>query len=46
MNWASIFLVSVLILGCLIGIVVLLDMLRYRDLQRRLREERERKAEK
>ena len=46
MNWALIFLASLLILGCLVGIVVLLDVLRYRDLQRRLREERERKAEK
>ncbi len=46
MNWALIVLISTLILGCLVGIVVLLDVLRYRDLQRRLREERERKAEK
>ncbi len=46
MNWALIFLESFLILGCLVGLVVLLDVLRYRDLQRRLREERERKAEK
>ena len=46
MNWALIFPVFLLILGCLAGVVVLIDVLRYRDLQRRLREERERKAEK
>ncbi len=46
MSWALIFLASVLIIGCLIGLVVLSDVLRYVDLQRRLREERKRKAEK
>ena len=40
MNWPLIFLVSVLIIGCLVGVVVLLDVLTYMDLQRRLREER------
>ena len=46
MNWALIFLGSLLIMGCLAGVVVLLDVHTYMDLQRRLREERERKAEK
>lgn len=46
MSWALIFLASVLIIGCLIGLVVLRDVLMYMDLQRRLREERKRKAEK
>ena len=45
MTWLLIFLVFALVLGCLIGFVVLLDVLTYRDLQRRLREERERRAE-
>jgi len=43
MNWPLIFLASVIIIGCLVGIVVLLDVLAYMNLQRRLREERERK---
>ncbi len=46
MIWVLIFLVSALIFGCFLGLVVLFDVLRYRDLQRRLRAERERKAEK
>lgn len=46
MNWPLIILVSLLILGCLIGLVVFFDVLTYMDLQRRLREERARKAEK
>ena len=46
MNWPLIILVSLLILGCLVGVVVLFDVLTYMDLQRRLREERARKAEK
>ena len=46
MIWALIFLASVLIIGCLIGLVVLSDLLIYVDLQRRLREEMARKAEK
>jgi len=41
MDWSLIFLTFVLIIGCLIGIVVLFDVLTYRDLMRRLREERE-----
>ncbi len=44
MNWLLIFLVSVLIIGCLVGVFVLLDILTYMDLQRRLK--RERGAEK
>ena len=40
MSWTLIFLLFILIIGCLIGIVVLLDVLTYIDLQRRLREER------
>jgi len=40
MNWPLIFLVSVLIIGCIVGAVVLRDILTYLDLQRRLREER------
>jgi len=40
MNWPLIFLISVLIIGCLVGGVVLRDVLTYLDLQRRLREER------
>ena len=43
MNWPSIFLVSVLIIVCLVGVVVLRDILTYIDLQRRLK--RERRAE-
>lgn len=46
MNWALIILVFLLSLGCLIGVVVIFDVRAYMDLQRRLREERERKAEK
>ena len=46
MNWPLIILVSLLILGCFIGLVVFFDVLTYMDLQRRLREERARKAEK
>lgn len=46
MNWVLIFLVSFLIIGYLVGVVVLRDVLTYMDLQRRLIEERERKAEK
>ena len=46
MIWPLIFLVFALIIGCLFGVVVLLNVLMYMDLQRRLREERERKAEK
>jgi hypothetical protein len=38
--------VVVFVLGCLFGLAVLSDSLVYRDLQRRLREERERRAEK
>ena len=45
MNWPLIFLASFLIIGCFVGFIVLLDVLTYMDLQRRLREERERKAE-
>ncbi|MBA7651341.1 hypothetical protein ES703_59160 [subsurface metagenome] len=41
MNWTLIFLVSFLIIGCLVGVVVLRDVLTYMDLQRWLREERE-----
>jgi hypothetical protein len=33
------FLVATLSLGCFFGLAVLLDLLMYRDLQRRLREE-------
>jgi len=33
-------LASVLIIGCLVGVVVLRDVLTYMDLKRRLREER------
>jgi hypothetical protein len=40
MNWPLIFLLFVLIIGCLVGVVVLRDVLTYMDLQRRLREER------
>ncbi|MBA7680990.1 hypothetical protein ES703_89316 [subsurface metagenome] len=40
MNWSLIFLVSVLIIGLTFGIVVLLDILTYIDLQKRLRKER------
>ena len=40
MNWPLIFLVFVLIIGCLIGVVVLRDILTYMDLQRRLKRER------
>lgn len=40
MNWPLIFLTFVLIIGCLVGVVVLRDVLTYMDLQRRLREER------
>ena len=37
--------VAVLSFGCFLGLVVLLETLMYRDLRRRLREERERKEE-
>ncbi len=40
MNWPLIFLIFVLIIGCLIGVVVLSDILTYLDLQRRLKRER------
>ena len=40
MNWPLIFLLFVLIIGCLVGVVVLRDVLTYMDLQRRLGEER------
>jgi len=40
MIWPLIFLVSFLIIGCLVGVVVVCDVLTYMDLQRRLREER------
>jgi len=40
MNWTLIFLVSVLIIGCFFGVVMLHDVLTYMDLKRRLREER------
>ncbi len=40
------FLIIVLGLGCLLAVVILFDILRYRDLQRRLREERRRREEK
>jgi len=46
MNWALIFLGSLLIMGCLAGVVVFIDVRTYMDLQRRLRVERERKSEK
>ena len=45
MNWPLIFLAFILIIGCVVGVVVLRDILTYMDLQRRLREERERRAE-
>ncbi len=43
MDWPLIILVSLLIIGGLVGFVVLLDVLTYMDLQRRLREERKRR---
>ncbi len=43
MNWPLIILVSILIIGCFVGGVVLFDVLTYMDLQRRLKEERKRK---
>ncbi len=46
MRWQLIFRVYVKILGVLIGLVGLIAVLRYRDLQRWLREKRERRAEK
>jgi hypothetical protein len=45
MTWFLFFLVSALVLGCIIRLMMLLDVLTYRDLQRRLGEERERGAE-
>ena len=44
MNWPLIFLAFVPIIGCLVGVVVLRDVLTYMDLQRRLKKER--RAEK
>ncbi len=46
MRWSVIFLVYIRILGVLIGAVGLIAVLRYRDLQRWLREKRERRTEK
>ncbi|GAG68789.1 unnamed protein product [marine sediment metagenome] len=40
MSWTLIFLAFILMIGCLVGVVVLRDVLTYLDLQRRLREER------
>jgi hypothetical protein len=45
MTWLLFSLVSALVLGCIIRLMMLLDVLTYRDLQRRLGEERERRAE-
>ena len=43
--WFLVFMVAVLSFGCFLGLVVLLETLMYRDLRRRLREERDRKEE-
>jgi len=43
MDWPQILLVFILIIVGLVGFVVLLDVLMYMDLQRRLRKERERR---
>ena len=40
-----IFGIAVLVIGCLLGVGVLVDVINYRDLQRRLREERRRQEE-
>ncbi len=40
MSWPSLFLASVMIIGCLVGVAVLRDVLTYMDLQKRLRGER------
>ena len=43
MNWPLFILVFVLIIGGLVGFIVLIDIIVYMDLQRRLRAEKERR---